>query len=176
MVELGVNVSAMKQHIVLVNPEIPQNTGNIARLCVALESCLHLIYPLGFSLDSKYTKRAGLDYWDKLKLYTHSSVESFFQYIYDNNYMDLHYTKHYALSSKASQSYFDVKLLDSQTHSCFLYFGSETKGLSQDFSHYFNKLCGIYLTIPMAQNCRCLNLSNAVAIMGYEVLRQFALI
>ena len=68
----------MKQHIVLVQPEIPQNTGNIARLCVGLNASLHLIYPLGFSIDSKYTKRAGLDYWDKLDLHTHDSIESFF--------------------------------------------------------------------------------------------------
>ena len=157
----------MKQHIVLVQPEIPQNTGNIARLCVGLNASLHLIYPLGFSIDSKYTKRAGLDYWDKLDLHTHDSIESFFTKL-DSNI----HTLHYALSSKAMDIYFRHSLVNADTQHCYLYFGSETKGLNELFREYFKQINGIYLKIPMSDECRCLNLSNSVAIFAYEILRQ----
>ncbi|RDU64215.1 hypothetical protein CQA53_07755 [Helicobacter didelphidarum] len=160
----------MKQHIVLIHPEIPQNTGNIARLCVALNATLHLVYPLGFNIDSKYTKRAGLDYWDKLKLYTHKNLESYFESIHTK---EMALTRHYALSSKARESYFLQNLIDSKVEEYFLYFGNETKGFSPDFYKYYESLNGQYLTIPMAQDCRCLNLSNSVAIIAYDLWHQY---
>ncbi len=161
----------MQQHIVLVNPEIPQNTGNIGRLCVAIDAILHLIYPLGFEIHAKHVRRAGLDYWDRLHLQEHKNIESFFTFLHDLHHIQ-HDIHHYALSSKATTSYFTMQLIQQDSKACFLYFGSETKGLSQEFHTYFAELCGAYIRIPMAQNCRCLNLSNSVAIVAYEILRE----
>lgn len=151
-------------NIVLVNPEIPQNTGNIGRLCVALNAKLHVIKPLGFSLDSKHTKRPGLDYWDKLQLIVHDDVNSYFDFLkLQNNFVE------FALSIRAQKSIFESSFLNKK---CFLYFGNETSGLNKMF---LDKFQGELLYIPMHADCRCLNLSNAVAIAGYEVSRQIKL-
>ncbi|TLE00820.1 tRNA (cytidine(34)-2'-O)-methyltransferase [Helicobacter muridarum] len=177
----------MSYNIVLVNPDIPQNTGNIARLCVGINACLHLIHPLGFSLESKFAKRAGLDYWDKLKLAEYKNINDFFT-IFDSrnttksNEAIIYGNKkslHFAFSSKSNSIYFNhdffakQKLCSLGEHFCyFLYFGSETNGLSSLFESYFADINGVYLTIPMSDDCRCLNLSNAVSIASYELIRQ----
>jgi len=142
--------------VVLLNPEIPPNTGNIARLCVACNVELHLVKPLGFSITDRYLKRAGLDYWDKLKLVIHESLKDFFSYI-DTDF--------YFFSSKGKKLYTDInyKLDD------YLIFGSETRGFPEEiYQLHSDKL----YTIPMFGEVRCLNLSNSVAIVVYEALRQ----
>ncbi|RDU73401.1 tRNA (cytidine(34)-2'-O)-methyltransferase [Helicobacter aurati] len=174
-------------HIVLVNPQIPQNTGNIARLCAAMNATLHLIHPLGFSLESKFVRRAGLDYWDKLNVKEYESTKAFFAAL-DAQYFSLAHeleskptfsSLHFAFSSKVNTSYFMQDFFAMQKSSqCiksfhyFLYFGSETNGLNDCFQSCFSLIRGKYLTIPMAKDCRCLNLSNVVAIVGYELIRQ----
>ncbi|MEI6531422.1 MAG: tRNA (cytidine(34)-2'-O)-methyltransferase [Chlamydiota bacterium] len=138
--------------VVLFQPEIPQNTGNIARTCAATRTPLCLIRPLGFSLSDRYLKRAGLDYWQELQL------EILDEFI-------LPAAPTYFLSSKASQSYSDVSFSPDST----LVFGSETSGLP---SFFHENYASQFITIPMAPGLRSLNLSNAVAIVLYEALRQ----
>ena len=151
----------MKLHIVLVEPEIPQNTGNIARTCAATGSVLHLVRPLGFQITDKYLKRAGLDYWDKLDIYEHESFKEFLKkYSPEENNM-------FFVSTKAKQcySYVDYYNMDE----VFLLFGKETKGLPEDIlKQYIDKT----IRIPMKEGLRSLNLSNSVSIVIYEVLRQ----
>lgn len=147
----------MAMNIVLVNPEIPQNTGNIARTCAATGAKLHLIEPLGFSLDSKYLKRAGLDYWRLMEYRTYPSLEAFLQ---ENQGARMHFA-----TTKAPRSYHQAAYQDGD----FLVFGCETRGLPE------NLLAKVYdrcIRIPMRQEARSLNLSNAVAITLYEALRQ----
>lgn len=145
-------------HIVLVEPDIPQNTGNIARSCAATGSRLHLVQPCGFSLSDKYLKRAGLDYWDKVDLVIHASLADFL-------------TEHgeyplYFLSTKAKLNYTQVNY----PQEVFLLFGKETKGLPEDL--IFSDR-GTALTIPiLKQNVRSLNLATSVGIVMYEVIRQ----
>lgn len=144
-------------HVVLHEPEIPQNTGNIARTCAATGASLHLIKPLGFSLDDKYMKRAGLDYWDKLDLHVYENLEDF----YSKNPG----TKVYYFSKKARFVYSEISYPDE----VYLMFGKETKGIPED---ELKKHEEDTLRMPMREGLRSLNLSNAVAIAVYEVLRQ----
>lgn len=144
-------------NIVLVYPEIPQNTGNIARTCAATGSALHLIKPLGFDMSEKAVRRAGLDYWDKVDVRVYENLESFFEKNVGG--------KFWFLSTKANHSYTDV----SYSKDDFLIFGRESYGLPEPLlkENYENTL-----RIPMLATLRSLNLSNSVAIVLYEGLRQ----
>ncbi len=147
----------MGLNVVLVNPEIPQNTGNIARSCAATGAVLHLVEPLGFSLADKYLKRAGLDYWHLMEYYTYPGLEAFFR-AHPKGRM------HFA-STKAPRSHVEARYQDGD----FLVFGCETRGLPE------NLLAKVYdrcIRIPMRAEARSLNLSNSVAIVLYEALRQ----
>ncbi|MCL2547715.1 MAG: tRNA (cytidine(34)-2'-O)-methyltransferase [Symbiobacteriaceae bacterium] len=146
----------MAFQIVLVEPEIPPNTGNIARLCAATGSILHLVEPLGFSLSDSQLKRAGLDYWHLLDLHIHPDWESF------NLYAE---GKRYYLTTKGARAYNTASFLDGD----LLVFGAETRGLSADILGIEPQM---HLRIPMISESRSLNLSNAVAIVLYEALRQ----
>lgn len=145
-------------HIVLFEPEIPGNTGNIARLSAALGAKLHLIEPLGFSLNDKYLKRAGLDYWHLLDIQIHKDFEIFFQEYGEGQ-------KLYFLSTKGNESYSDHEY----SWDDILVFGKETAGLPDSITQ---KYLGKPVRIPMMEDARSLNLSNAVAIVAYEVARQ----
>lgn len=146
-------------HIVLVEPEIPGNTGNIARLCAGADMSLHLIRPLGFSTDDKYLKRAGLDYWHLVKVLYHDSIDELFEMHKEESF--------YFFSTKASLVYTDV----SYTQNDFLVFGKETAGLPEELlkSHW-----NTTVRIPMRSEARSMNLSNAVAVAAYEALRQLS--
>ena len=150
----------MKLNIVLVEPEIPQNTGNIVRTCAALGAKLHLVEPLGFQISDKYLKRAGLDYWDKLEIEKHISFSEFLK-----KYDPLK-TNMFFVTSKGIHRYDEPKY--ENMDEIFLLFGKETKGLPEDImKKYIDKT----IRIPMIDGIRCLNLSNAVAILAYEVER-----
>ena len=144
-------------NIVLVEPEIPQNTGNIARTCAATGSHLHLIKPLGFSLADKYLKRAGLDYWN---LMSYTVYENFGDFLEKNPGANCYFA-----STKAAHSYCDVQYGEND----YLVFGRETKGLPEELLRENYERC---VRIPMRQEARSLNLSNSVAIVLYEALRQ----
>ncbi len=152
----------MKLNIVMVEPEIPQNTGNIARTCAAIGAKLHLVYPLGFSISEKAVKRAGLDYWDKLEIEEHVSLNAFLKkYPPEENNMFFSTTK-----GKNVYSEPDYRAMKE----VFLLFGKETKGLPEDLLlKYINKT----IRIPMRKTLRSLNLANSVNIVAYEVLRQW---
>ena len=151
----------MNLNIVLVEPEIPQNTGNIARTCAALGAKLHLVKPLGFEISDKYLKRAGLDYWDKLEIEEHNNLNDFLaKYSPENNNM-------FFVTTKGKNCYSDLNYSNLDT--VFLLFGKETKGLPEDLlTKYIEKA----IRIPMKPGLRSLNLSNSVAILAYEVFRQ----
>ena len=152
----------MKLNIVMVEPEIPQNTGNIARTCAAIGAKLHLVKPLGFEISDKYLKRAGLDYWDKLDIEIHENLEEFLKkYPPEENAM-------YFSTTKGKQCYSDMNYTKSKE--IFILFGKETKGLPEDL---LQKYIDNTIRIPMREHLRSLNLSNSVAIVAYEVLRQF---
>ncbi len=147
----------MPINVVLVEPEIPQNTGNVSRTCVVTGSALHLIRPLGFSLDERYLRRAGLDYWKYLSLSVYDSMDDF-----------------YSLNPNADCLYFSSKAgtrFDRARYggNCFLVFGSETRGLDASILAANEERC---VRIPMKGGQRCLNLSNAVCVGVYEALRQ----
>lgn len=144
-------------HIVLHEPEIPQNTGNIARTCAATGATLHLIEPLGFSLDEKQIKRAGLDYWHLVNVQTYKNYEEFLE---KNNY-----PKVYMATTKSRQTYTDV----SYEEECYIMFGKETAGIPEEILLDNKETC---IRIPMISEARSLNLSNSVAIVIYEALRQ----
>ena len=144
-------------NIVLVEPEIPQNCGNIARTCAATGSRLHLIHPLGFDVSEKAVKRAGLDYWHLVDVREYANLADFFS---KNNVQ-----KMFCLSTKAPRCYCEADL----TGECYLFFGKETKGLPEDFLEEHRESC---VRIPMRPEARSLNLSNSVAIAVYEALRQ----
>ena len=145
-------------NIVLFEPEIPQNTGNIARLCACLGAKLYLVGRLGFSLSEKHLKRAGLDYWDKLDI---EHVESLDSLIEQNKT-----SKFYYFTTKTKRKYTDVNYSQGD----FLVFGPETRGIPEDILAKNNEFC---VTIPMRKITRSLNLSNSVAIGAYEAFRQF---
>ena len=151
----------MKINIVMVEPEIPQNTGNIARTCAAIGAKLHLVHPLGFSISDKAVKRAGLDYWDKLEIEQHTSFKEFLEkYKPEENNMFFATTKGKHVYSEPDYS---------KMGEVFLLFGKETKGLPEDvLQKYIDKT----IRIPMRETLRSLNLSNSVSIVVYEVLRQ----
>ena len=144
-------------NIVLVEPEIPQNTGNIARTCAAIGSALHLVKPLGFAIDDKKLKRAGLDYWNELNITYYDSLDDF---LYKHTGDSLYY-----FSTKAPRCYSEVDYPDN----CFLVFGKETRGLPEELLEANLERS---VRLPMRQNLRSLNLSNTVAVVVYEVLRQ----
>ena len=151
----------MKINIVMVEPEIPQNTGNIARTCAAIGAKLHLVHPLGFSISEREVKRAGLDYWDKLEIEEHDSLTKFLEkYKPEENNM-------YFSTTKGKHVYSDVDY--SKMDEVFLLFGKETKGLPEDL---LLKYIGNTIRIPMRETLRSLNLSNSVAIVAYEVFKQ----
>ena len=151
----------MKINIVMVEPEIPQNTGNIARTCAAIGAKLHLVKPLGFEITDKYLKRAGLDYWDKLDIEEHESLSDFLEkYKPEENNM-------YYATTKGQHCYSDVDY--SNMEEVFILFGKETKGLPEDL---LQKYITNTIRVPMREHLRSLNLSNSVAIVVYEVLRQ----
>lgn len=144
-------------NIVLVNPEIPSNTGNIVRTCVATGSVLHLVRPLGFDTSDKMLKRAGLDYWQDADIRYYDNVVQFLD--------SIDTTKMYLFSTKGQIVYSDVKYPDD----CYLVFGRETKGLDETFlANYYSQT----VRVPMIGKTRSLNLSNTVALAVYEVLRQ----
>lgn len=151
----------MKLNIVMVEPEIPQNTGNIARTAAATGAKLHLVHPLGFNISEKAVKRAGLDYWDKLEIEEHNSLESFLKkYKPEENCMFFSTTK-----GKHVYSEPDYGTMDE----IFILFGKETKGLPEDLlKKYIDKT----IRIPMRETLRSLNLSNSVAIVVYEIYKQ----
>ena len=146
-----------EMNVVLVNPEIPQNTGNIARTCAATGAILHLIKPLGFRLDDKYMKRAGLDYWFLTDVRVHESWDAF---LAEHPGARVHY-----LTTKAPRSYAEAAYAPGD----FLVFGRETKGLDEALLSAHYESC---VRIPMRREARSLNLSNSVAIVLYEALRQ----
>ena len=151
----------MKLNIVLVEPEIPQNTGNIARTCAAIGAKLHLVHPLGFKIDEKSVKRAGLDYWDKLDIEEHSSLNDFLsKYPPESNNMFFSTTKGKHIYSEPDYSSMDE---------VFLLFGKETKGLPEDL---LLKYIDNTIRIPMRETLRSLNLSNSVCVVAYEVFRK----
>jgi len=145
-------------HIVLVNPEIPPNTGNISRTCAATNTKLHLVKPLGFSIDDAHLKRAGLDYWDKLDVHFYDNLDDFY---HQNPEAAIYY-----FTTKAQNRHIDVQYPEE----VFLMFGKETKGLPEDLLFAHPDAC---VRIPMRNHLRSLNLSNSVAIAVYEVLRQY---
>ena len=144
-------------NIVLVEPEIPQNCGNIARTCAATGCTLHLIRPLGFDISDKAVKRAGLDYWHLVNVRDYDNLTDFF--------VKNDVRRMWCLSTKAPRSYVEADFQDGD----YLFFGKETKGLPEDFLEAHRDSC---VRIPMRSEARSLNLSNAVAITVFEALRQ----
>ena len=147
-----------KLNIVLYEPEIPQNTGNIARLCACIGASLYLVGKLGFSLSDKYTKRAGLDYWDSVDIHKINTMEELFEANQGANF--------YYLTTKTKRKYTDIKFKDGD----FIVFGPESRGLPAEYV-----TSETALTIPMQEGQRSLNLSNSVAIVAYEHVRQLGL-
>lgn len=145
-------------NIVLFEPEIPQNTGNIARLCACIGAKLYLVGRLGFILSDKYLKRAGLDYWDKLEI---EHIDTLDELIEQNKSSNFYY-----FTTKTKKIYTNQKYVKGD----FLVFGPETRGIPEDILDKNKDNC---LTIPMRENLRSLNLSNSVAIASYETVRQF---
>lgn len=145
-------------NIVLVEPEIPPNTGNIARLCAALGADLHLIKPLGFSIEDKHLKRAGLDYWHLLNVFVYENFQDF--------ELKNPQGRRYLATTKARQHYADM----AYESGCYLLFGKETKGLAPEI---LQKYPEGQIRLPMKEDARSLNLSNAVSVIAYEVLRQW---
>lgn len=147
----------MSINIVLVEPEIPQNTGNIARTCAAIGATLHLVHPLGFDISEKAVRRAGLDYWDKLNIIVYENLDEFKSKIKTEDM--------YLLSTKAKKIYSEVNY----TKDSYIVFGPETRGLPEDYIlENFDRA----VRIPMRENIRSLNLSNSVAIVAYEAEKQ----
>lgn len=148
-------------HIVLVEPEIPQNAGNIARTCAATGCVLHMIRPLGFEVSDKYLKRAGLDYWHLVDVRYHDSFEELETAAREEN-ADARF---YFFTTKAKHVHSDAAYRDGD----YLVFGKETKGLSEELLVNHEEQC---VRIPMIEEARSLNLSNSVAIAVYEAMRQ----
>ncbi|WP_249599294.1 tRNA (uridine(34)/cytosine(34)/5-carboxymethylaminomethyluridine(34)-2'-O)-methyltransferase TrmL [Peribacillus frigoritolerans] len=150
----------MSIHVVLYQPQIPANTGNIARTCAGTDTSLHLIRPLGFSTDDKQLKRAGLDYWENVKIHYYDSLEEFFE---RNAGGEFYYLTKFGEQPHSSFDYSD------QESEIFFIFGRETTGLPKDLIQENMDQC---LRIPMTDKVRSLNLSNTAAILVYEALRQ----
>ena len=148
-------------NIVLFQPEIPANTGNIARTCVGTKTRLHLIRPLGFSIDDKHVKRAGLDYWEHLDLIVWDSFDEFLEATSDKNY--------YLITKFGQKIYSDFDFSNKNDEEIYFIFGRETKGLPKEFREKYSEQA---LRIPMSENVRSLNLSNTAALIIYEALRQ----
>lgn len=148
----------MKINIVMVEPEIPQNTGNIARTCAAIGAKLHLVKPLGFEITDKYLKRAGLDYWDKLDVRTYINFEDFLEKN-DN-------PKIYMATTKAKHVYSDPAYENDED--VYIMFGKESAGIPEEILLDYEETS---IRIPMLPHIRSLNLSNSVAVVAYEVLR-----
>ncbi len=146
-----------KFNIVLYEPEIPQNTGNIARLCACSGADLFLVGKLGFSLSDKYLKRAGLDYWNSVNIHKYNNLDELFNEFPNSVF--------YYLTTKSTNVYTDYKFKEGD----FFVFGPETRGLPEDL---LKKYWDNAITIPMAEGQRSLNLSNSVAIVLYEAIRQ----
>lgn len=144
-------------NIVLVEPEIPQNTGNIARTCAAIGAGLHLIKPLGFSIEDRYLKRAGLDYWGGVNVKCYDSFNELRE-MYSNGHF-------YYATTKASKAYTEFTYTDD----CYFVFGKETAGLPKEIIENNKESC---IRIPMKPGVRSLNLSNSAAIIVFEALRQ----
>ena len=148
---------SLKLHIVLFEPEIPQNTGNIARTCACIGATLHLVEPLGFRPSERNLKRAGLDYWDDVKIIHHASTKAFLdEHSADNLYF---------FTGQAERSYAEVDYAGE----VFLVFGRESRGIDPEILERYAAQC---VRIPMKEGLRSLNLSNAAAIGAYEALRQ----
>lgn len=145
-------------NIALIEPEIPQNTGNIARTCAATGARLHLVEPMGFKITDKQVKRAGLDYWDKLDITYYKDIDEFFE---RNKGAEFFY-----FTTKAEQAHSDVQY----PNNCFLVFGKETKGLPEELLKANHDRC---VRLPMRGIIRSLNLANSVCAGAYEVLRQW---
>ena len=144
--------------IVLVEPQIPQNTGNISRTCAVTGARLHLVRPLGFEVTDKNLKRAGLDYWDKLDITYYDSLGDFFEKTAGGRY--------YYFTTKGRNVYTDISYPDG----CYILFGREDAGLPEELLHENPSDC---VRLPMRPTLRSLNLSNSVAIAAYEILRQW---
>ena len=147
-----------KLNIVLYEPEIPQNTGNIARLCACTGASLYLVGKLGFALTDKYTKRAGMDYWESVDLHKINTMDELLNANPNANF--------YYLTTKTKRKYSDIEFKDGD----FIVFGPESRGLPAEYVTSENAL-----TIPMQEGQRSLNLSNSVAIVAYEHIRQLGL-
>lgn len=147
-------------HIVLVEPQIPPNTGNIARFCAAMNCSLHLVKPLGFSTDEKTLRRAGMDYWQHVDVFYHDSLDDFEEETLSEN--------KYYVTTKSNRSYTDIVYQSND----WLVFGSEDYGLKKSL---LEKNKEKTITIPMPGKVRCLNLSSAVAVVGAEAVRQLSI-
>ena len=145
-------------NIVMVEPEIPQNTGNVARTCAATGARLHLVGPMGFKIDNAKLKRAGLDYWDLLDITFYDDLADFYEKNKEGCF--------YYFTTKAPKNHCEADYPDN----VYLLFGKETAGLPEKLLHENQETC---VRIPMMSDARSLNLSNAVAIAAYEVLRQW---
>lgn len=150
----------MPIHVVLYEPEIPANTGNIARTCLATNAYLHLIHPLGFSTDDKMLRRAGLDYWYHVKVIEHDSIEDLYAKYPQGTY--------YFIENFGTKSYVDYDFSDANEE-LFFVFGKESSGIPRELIKGREDYC---LRIPMTEKVRSLNLSNTAAIIVYEALRQ----
>ena len=148
----------MTLNIVLVEPQIPQNTGNISRTCAVTGARLHLVKPMGFTVTDKHLKRAGLDYWDKLDITYYDSLADFFEKTRGSRY--------FYFTTKGRNVYSDIKYPDG----CYILFGREDAGLPEELLHANPDNC---VRLPMRPELRSLNLSNSVAIAAYEILRQW---
>lgn len=148
-------------NVCLFEPEIPQNTGNIARTCAATGTRLHLVHPLGFSISEKAVRHAGLDYWKDVEIFEYADVDDFLKKHEENKHL-------YFFSTKAQKCYSDIQY-GLPDEDIYLIFGKESKGIEEDilFAHKDHTV-----RIPMIGDTRSLNLSNSVAIAVYEVLRQ----
>ena len=149
----------MPNHIVLFQPEIPQNTGNIARTCAATDTTLHLIKPLGFSVEEKMVRRAGLDYWEFVDIHYYESIEQFFEENEGNYYM---------LSKYGKKAHSDMDYSNLEEEHYFV-FGRQTTGLPEWVREKYDEAL---LRVPMTGNVRSLNLANTATLLVYEALRQ----
>lgn len=158
----GMKDRNIERHVVLVSPEVPWNTGNIGRTCLGTGAFLHLVKPLGFSLDSKELKRAGLDYWHRVKLNVWNDFASFLKTMTPQKEEVALFTKN------GAKPFWNMPT----SERLFLVFGSETKGLSEAI---LSKYKGATYNIPITSEIRCLNLSTAVGIVLYESLRSLSM-